>query len=82
MKRLLLELVLVVTILFLTQIIGIQIGNAQENQEVIQNLLTQPFVFEENEGQFDEQVKFVARSAGGITHISAKSNPSGDYLFK
>jgi hypothetical protein len=39
-----------------------------EKHNVSQQLFNAPLAFEKNDGQFDAHIRFVARSAGGVTY--------------
>jgi hypothetical protein len=56
------------------------INNERESnnkeKSILENLLTQPLVFEKNTGQLDDNVQFVARSVGGVTYYFTKDNVS------
>jgi len=42
---------------------------AKKQQASMQALLTHPLLFEENNGQTDDKVKYLARSTGGVTYF-------------
>ena len=43
-------------------------ASARENNSVSQNLFNAPLAFEKNNGQFNPDIRFVARSTGGVTY--------------